>query len=285
MLEIAETMTSVRNSEKVSPTAYATGYLWYRLGLSHPAMATPQGRRLDRPFRILMKTLGGNTFENLMLARHKGIDGLLSRAIEAGRVGQVIEIAAGLSGRGIRMTQRYPELTYVETDLPHMAALKRRLLTEAGLISARHRVTDINALTDGGPQSLAAVAAALNPKVGTAVITEGLMNYLNPDAAQGVWRRIAAALRGFPQGLYLSDVYLMNQNRGVGAMIFGAVLSSFVRGRLHIHFKSPQHGVEIMQAAGFRSAVVHETHALPETREIAKQRGGERVRILEASTR
>lgn len=276
-------MATVRNSEKVSPTAYATGYLWYRHGLSHPAMATPQGKRLDRPFKLLMKALGGGTFETLMLARHKGIDGLLSRAIEEGKISQVIEIAAGLSGRGIRMMQRYGDrLTYVETDLPHMAALKRRLLTEAGLISERHRVVEINALVDEGPHSLTEVARTLDPKLGTAIITEGLMNYLDQDSAKGVWRRIARNLHGFPQGLYLADVYLTSQNRGFGAKVFGAVLSSFVRGRLHIHFDSPQHGVEIMQAAGFRTAVIHETRDLPETRELAKQRGGDRVRVLQA---
>lgn len=278
-------MSKVRNSEKVSPTAYATGYLWYRHGLSHPAMATPQGKRLDRPFKLLMKALGGGTFETLMLARHKGIDGLLSRAIEDGKVGQVIEIAAGLSGRGIRMMQRYGDrLTYIETDLPHMAALKRRLLTEAGLISKRHRVVEINALADDGPHSLAELARTLDPKLGTAIITEGLMNYLDKDSAKGVWRRIAQNLRGFPHGLYLADVYFTQQNRGVGAILFGAVLSSFVRGRLHIHFDSPQHGVEIMQSAGFRSATIHETRDLPETRELAKQRGGDRVQVLEAHT-
>ncbi len=279
-------MKSSARSEKVSPTAYATGYLWYRLGLSHPAMATPQGKRLDRPFRLLMKTLGGSTFETLMLARHKGIDGLLTRAIEAGKVSQVIEIAAGLSGRGIRMMQRYGDrLTYVETDLPHMAALKRRLLKDAGLLaSAHHRVIELDALKDDGASSLAEVVKTLDPNAGTAIITEGLMNYLDPETAKAVWRRIARNLGGFPHGLYLADVYFTSQNRGFGAKVFGVVLSSFVRGRLHIHFESPQHGVEIMQSAGFRSAVIHETQSLPETRELAGQRGGDRVRILEAQT-
>jgi hypothetical protein len=32
----------------MSPSAYATGYFWYKHGLSHPALATEQGRRVDR---------------------------------------------------------------------------------------------------------------------------------------------------------------------------------------------------------------------------------------------
>jgi O-methyltransferase involved in polyketide biosynthesis len=276
---------SAQSTERVSPTAYATGYLWYRLGFSHPAMATPQGKRLDRYFSVLMKVLGGNVFQNLMIARHKGIDGLLERAIEDGRIGQVVEIAAGLSGRGIRMMQKYGDrLTYIETDLPHMATLKRGLLAKAGLLSARHQVLELDALADTGPQSLAEIAKTLYPGAGAAIITEGLMNYLDPGKARGVWARIARSLQGFPQGLYLADVYLVQQHRGLAARLFGSVIQAFVRGRMHIHFDSVEHGQQLMRDAGFVNVFIHETRDLPETREISQQPGGERVRVLEART-
>ncbi len=272
-------------TERISPTAYATGYLWYKLGLSHPAMATPQGERLDKYFSLLMKVLGGKVFQNLMIARHKGIDSLLERAIEDGRIGQVIEIAAGLSGRGIRMSQKYGQrLRYIETDLPHMAALKRKLLDEAKLLSDRHQVMDLNALAQTGPDSLTEIVKSLDPNVGTAIITEGLMNYLHPLSARAVWGRIARNLKTFPQGLYLADVYLVQQHRGLAAKLFGGVIQLFVRGRMHIHFESVEHGQRLMQDAGFVNAVIHETRDLPETREISRQPGGERVRLLEART-
>ncbi|HXG27494.1 MAG TPA: class I SAM-dependent methyltransferase [Nevskiales bacterium] len=271
------------SSERISPTAYATGYFWYKHGLSHAALATPKGKRLDRPFGLLMKLLGGEVFQNLMLARHTAIDALLARAIDDGRVTQVIEIAAGLSGRGVRMTQKYGErLTYLETDLPQMAALKRKLLADAGLLGPRHQVLTLDALADGGPDSLAQVAGRLDPKQGLAIITEGLMNYLDPVAAQGVWARIARTLAGFPQGLYLADVYFMQQHRGLAARVFGGVIQAFVRGRMHIHFESAGHGIGLMQAAGFSRAAIHEIRELPETRRIGSQPGGDRVRALEA---
>jgi O-methyltransferase involved in polyketide biosynthesis len=276
---------SKHHTERVSPTAYATGYLWYKLGMSHPAMATPQGKRLDKYFNLLMKLLGGNVFQNLMIARHRGIDGLLERAIDEGRIGQVIEIAAGLSGRGIRMTQKYGDrLTYIETDLPHMAALKRGLLEKAGLLNERHQVRDLDALADTGPDSLAEIAKSLYPNAGTAIITEGLMNYLDPGKARGVWARISRTLKGFPQGLYLADVYLVQQHRGLAAKLFGSVIQVFVRGRMHIHFESAEHGLRLMRDAGFVNAIIHETRDLPETRDISRQPGGERVRVLEART-
>lgn len=275
---------SKNNSEKVSPTAYATGNLWVRLGLSHPALSTPQGRRLDRAFSLLMRVIGGGSFGTLMHARHVGIDAQLSKAIKEDRVGTVIEIAAGLSGRGIRMTKKYPKLTYIETDLPHMVALKRERLESADLLSKRHQVVELNALADKGPDSLSALIKTLDKTKGVAIITEGLMNYLSPDEARGVWARIAKNLKLFPHGVYLADAYLMRGNRSIPAIIFGAVLSAFVRGRMHVHFKTSAHGIDVMRKAGFRSAALHEPRSLAETRKIAARKGGDRVLILEATT-
>lgn len=276
------------NSEQISPTAYATGYLWYRLGLSHEALATPRGKRLDRAFQTflrLLKPLGGSPYDDLMLARHRGIDALLTRAIESGRVGQVIEIAAGLSGRGLRMARRYGEkILYLETDLPAMAATKRELLQKAELLTDRHRVIELDALADAGPRSLATVAASLDPNVGTAIITEGLMNYLDPPVAQALWARIALNLRSFPQGLYLSDAYLRTENTSLYSTLFRKVLARFVRGNMHVHFATTEHGLRLMREAGFRQSAIHEPADLPETRNIALRPGGRRVRILEAST-
>jgi O-methyltransferase involved in polyketide biosynthesis len=274
------------DSEKVSPTAFATGYFWYRHGLSHPGLLIPEGKRMDRRFRILMalvKGVSGVSIEALMLARHKGIDALLARHIESGQVTQVIELAAGLSPRGWRFMERYKDrLTYIETDLPHMAELKRGLLAKAGLASPRHRVVTVNALNDSGPDSLAELAKTLDPKGGVAVITEGLMSYLDPESASGVWRRIAATLKQFPHGVYLSDSYVRSDRYGVGGQVFRGVIQRYVRGRMHVHFQTPAEATAVLTAAGFAKATMHEPRSIPETKELGEIRGGNRVRILEA---
>jgi O-methyltransferase involved in polyketide biosynthesis len=275
-----------RSSERISPTAYATGYFWYRHGLSHPALATAQGRRISRLMQPLMmgtRLLGGISLDALLLARHRGIDSVLGDAIEQGRIGQVIEIAAGLSPRGWAMKRRFGAgLRYIETDLPHMVALKQRLLDAGGLLTPGHSVVELDALADGGPQSLAALAKTLDPKLGTAIITEGLMNYLDPESALGVWRRIAGTLAKFPQGIYLNDVYLRPRRINPATLAFGAMLSTFVRGRMHFHFTSETQVVEVMKRCGFADAVLHQPGALPETKSYAGIRGGDGVSILEA---
>src|ERR671938_1527773 len=151
-----------RGSDAISPTAHYTGHVWSRNGLSHPELATLEGRLMFdalAPAMVASRVLGGPTLEGLLLARHRIIDELLARAIDAGRVSQVIEIACGMSPRGWRFTTRYGDrLTYVEADLPAMAARKRRALERMGSLSERHRVVDVDALVDEGPLSLAGLS-------------------------------------------------------------------------------------------------------------------------------
>jgi hypothetical protein len=65
--------------------------------------------------------------------------------------------------------------------------------------------------------------------------------------------------------------------------IFEKVLQAFVRGRMHVHFESPEQAVEVMRQSGFKAASVLETRNIPETRELARTTpGAERVRVLEA---
>jgi O-methyltransferase involved in polyketide biosynthesis len=247
------------SSEAISPTAHYTGYVWARNGLSHPEFETLEGRVLFETLRPVMTVnaiLGRGTLETYLLARHRAIDALLKQAIEEHGVRQVIEVAAGLSPRGWRFTQRYgAELTYVEADLPGMAARKRRALERIGSLGEHHPVRELDALRDHGPNSLPAVAAQLDPSKGTAIITEGLLGYLPTDAVLEMWARFAGVLEGFASGRYISDIHIgAVQDATVRA--FRVLLSMFVRGRVHLHFDSPARVVEALREAGFPSARV-----------------------------
>ena len=93
------------------------------------------------------RPFGGASLESYLLTRHLAIDALLERAIERGGVTQVVEIACGLSSRGWRFAQRHGErITYVEADLPGMAARKRAALDRIGCLSDHHRVVALDAL-------------------------------------------------------------------------------------------------------------------------------------------
>lgn len=274
------------SSDAISPTAHYTGHVWLRHGLSHPALGTLEGRVLFdslHPAMRLSAAAGGPSLETYLLARHRAIDLLLERAIEEHGVGQVVEVAAGLSPRGWRFSQRHGDrLTYVEADLPAMARRKRRALAKMGSLSEHHRVEDLDALRDEGPGSLAALASTLDPQQGVAIVTEGLLGYLDPDSLAGLWWRLARTLKAFPSGRYISDLHLASvQNAAVRG--FRLVLSAFVRGRVYLHFDAAAQAQAALRAAGFDRARV-----LPAWR-VADggypgDRGSQLVHILEAST-
>jgi O-methyltransferase involved in polyketide biosynthesis len=273
---------------RISPTAHYTGYVWYRNGLSHRALATSEGRALYtglRPFNAATQRIGAPTLEGFLLARHLAIDEVLNDAIRSDRIGQVVEVAAGLSPRGWDFSRRYPgQLTYIEADLAPMAARKRDLLQRGGLLKPGHRVVAIDALADDGPESLAALADTLDPTKGLAIVTEGLLNYFPRDAVTGMWARFARTLARFPGGLYLSDLHLRVDNRGVMVDAFSGLLSTFVRGRVHLHFGAAEDAQAALRGAGFDQADLIAPKARASRGRAADPAGAAAVRVVVAET-
>ena len=275
-----------RGPQTISPTAHYTGHVWAREGLGPKQLSTPEGRLLFHGLQPLMTVnglIGGPTVEGFLLARHRLIDLLLTEAIEAGTVTQVVEIAAGMSPRGQRFADAYGDrITYVEADLPAMAARKREALTKLGGLGDHHQVVDIDALQDVGPHSLAVLAGTLDPGQGVAFITEGLLNYLSPDDVRGLWARIAAAGEGFPHAVYLSDIHLASENSGVLTRLFSLALGTFVRGRLHFHFEDVAEAEHELAVAGFSSATLHLPAEFADHIPGADSTNAQGVRVIEA---
>lgn len=272
------------SSDRISPTAHYTGYVWARNGLSHPRLATTEGRLLFESLRTpmaLSRALGGNSLERYLLARHRSIDQLLADAIESGRVSQVVEVAAGLSARGWRFSSRYgTQIRYVEADLPAMAERKRAALSEMGSLSDGHQVVALDALASGGDRSLPGLAAVLDQTRGTAVITEGLLGYLDSSAVLGLWQRVAQVLHRFPDGVYLSDLHL-GSVADLPVRAFRVLLSAFVRGNVHLHFETASDAVRELLDAGFDEAAVRRAGEVLGDR---PDHGEQLVHIIEATT-
>jgi O-methyltransferase involved in polyketide biosynthesis len=269
---------------RVSPTAHYTGYVWARNGLSDPALETLEGRILFESLRLPMTVnavLGRGTLESYLLARHRAIDALLERAINDGRVAQVVEVAAGLSPRGLRFTRRHGDrLTYVEADLPDMVARKRAALERIESLSDRHRVEEVDALREQGPGSLAELTSRLDTGAGLAIITEGLLGYLPTDSVLELWARFAEVLAPFPAGRYISDLHL-GSVQTPAVRFFRRLLGAFVRGQVYLHFAGAAEAEAALRDAGFAAARVRRAASIVDL-------GGAQARsaahILEAST-
>jgi O-methyltransferase involved in polyketide biosynthesis len=275
-----------RGSDAISPTAHYTGHVWVRNGLSHPELDTWEGRVLFGTLGPAMgasRKLGGPTLEGLLLARHRVIDDLLTRAIDERSVSQVIEPACGMSPRGWRFSERYGKaLTYIEADLPGMAERKRRALARMDSLSDHHRVADLDVLHDDGPTSISELATTLDRDRGVAIVTEGLLTYFDQRDVAEMWRRFARAMGSFREGVYLADIRLAGLERGPTERAFGVVLSAFVRGRVHTHFADEAQAAAALRAAGFGEARLHRCADHPAAVLGRRDPGAEGIHIIEA---
>lgn len=283
-------MTHGADSSGISFTAFYTGEVWRRHGLSVPFLSLPQGRLLymaGRPMELLTKALLGGSNETMLLQRHLIIDHLLEKAVTEQGVSQVVEIACGLSPRGTLMARRFAghDLRYIEADLPGMAARKRTLLEQAGELSARHEVVEIDILDQGSAISLESVFRdRLDPSRKTLVITEGLVNYFDYPTITGFWSRLADALKMFPSGIYLTDLYPNFQwHRTVkAARIFKAALGAATRSRVSLHFGNEAAIREGLKECGFSSVAVHLPESYYGVLAIPTQRTPSFVRVIES---
>jgi O-methyltransferase involved in polyketide biosynthesis len=278
-------MAADDGSGAVSPTAHYTGETWVRNGLSHPQLATWQGRFLHGALALpnaVSRTLGGPSLEGLLLARHRIIDALLEELIGGG-VSQVIEAACGMSPRGWRFSERYGDrLTYVEADLPAMAQRKRGALAQMGSLGDRHRVADLDVFRDGGPGSLESLVETMDPAAGLAIITEGLLTYFDDATVEALWARLAKALRPFSKGAYLADLRFARPDRGVSERAFDVVLGAFVRGKVHAYRGDENSAEAALREAGFRQAQLHPGDEHPAAEEVRDDPGAGVLCIVEA---
>jgi O-methyltransferase involved in polyketide biosynthesis len=228
------------------------------------------------------RVLGGPTLEGPLLARHRVIDSILDDLIREG-VSQVIEIACGMSPRGWRFSERFGEqLIYVEADLPGMAQRKRDALARMGSLTDRHRVADLDVLQEGGPGSLEDLAETLDPAKGLAIITEGLLTYLEDDTVDALWARFAAVLGRFDKGAYMSDLRFAKRGRGLSEQAFDVVLGAFVRGKVHPYRGDETIAETTLRNAGFEEVSLHRGDRHPASADIHDDPSTAVVWIVEA---
>lgn len=281
-------MKNAHDTSSISFTAHYTGFVWYRHGLCGPAFATAQGRlyyTLLQPFEGLARCIIGSDIRTTLLQRHFLIDRELEDLIARHPDLQVLELACGLSPRGHRFASAHAGISYLEADLPGMAARKRALLATLPAAPARHRVVDCNILETTGDQSIEAVIAReCSPARPLVVITEGLVNYFELPVISRVWARLAQVLRGFPLGVYLSDVYPEVEGHRFAGLIRAANRSLKAASRSHftLHFASDDGICRHLEALGFRHVAAFNPDR--ESTPAPAARGGAIVRVFRAET-
>jgi O-methyltransferase involved in polyketide biosynthesis len=280
------------DTSRISPTAYYTGYVWVANSLAPAAFGTSRGRLFYSSLKPVM-ALGrrgffGLTLEDLLVQRHRIIDTILTDAISTQGVRQVVEVPGGLTGRGVRFASRYPQIQYIEGDLPDMALRKAAMVASLPSPPSNLRVVSINALRDSGPESFADIGdRLLDDTAPTVMIVEGLLNYFGEDDARGILARAAAFLSRYPRGILLADLAIRGDiEQSPAARGFMRALSVFARGESHLHFADAAEADRALATAGFSEHRVHAPSDWADRLPIARSRvpGAEAIRVLEGRT-
>jgi O-methyltransferase involved in polyketide biosynthesis len=279
---------SGHDTSSISFTALYTGHVWYANGLSAPAFHTRRGSTLYHalaPFEYVGGKIAGGNIRTFLLQRHHLIDTLVRDAIEQRGVTQILEIACGLSPRGYRFRQQYPQLTYVEADLPDMAARKHRLLSAQQCLSDQHRVVPLNIFSTDGVDAMETVAAkCFDRSKPLLVITEGLVNYFSLEAISPFWQRLQELLAKHAGGTYLTDNYPLFHDHPFHRTMktLGGMLGAVSRSQVSFHFGSDQEASEHLASLGYREVIVHNPRDYYDRLPIPQSRGNPFVRVIEA---
>lgn len=270
----------------ISFTAHYTGYIWYQMGISHPALATAKGKTLAalvHPIESWAEKYVGGSMRTTLKQRHSMLDSHLKELIEQHPHLQVLEIACGLSPRGWWFRQHYPNITYRELDLPDMAATKQAALQQ--IESHVDEVLSVDLFTD----AFAAAFEVFDPQRPLVIMSEGLINYFEKPMLQQLIQAIANYGQGFKELHYLTDIYPEPTQNKLATIIWNSsrLLKWMSRSAFGFHFKNPAEVENFFQEAGFNQVEVLQPKQFFEqaTLENTQQHLGDLVWVIQASNK
>lgn len=248
-------MQTLSKHRHISFTAHYTGYIWYQMGISHPALATSKGKtfvRLLSGFESLAEKYVGGSMRSTLKQRHQMLDEQLEVLIAEHPDLQVLEIACGLSPRGWWFRQKYPHITFRELDLPDMAATKN-----AALKQFETNAPEVFAVDLFQPQ-LAEVFAQFDAKRPLVIVSEGLINYFSLEMLQQLLHSLLQHSQHFQNLHYLTDIYPEPIKNKLATLIWNCskLLKVLSRSAFSFHFQTPEAAEQFMKNAGFNTVTV-----------------------------
>lgn len=270
----------------ISFTAHYTGYIWYQMGISHPALATTKGKTLAalvHPIESWAEKYVGGSMRTTLKQRHTMLDTHLEQLVQQYPNLQVLEIACGLSPRGWWFRQHHPDICYRELDLPDMAATK-----QAALQQIEPHVDDVLSV-DLFTEAFANVFKVFDPKRPLVIISEGLINYFEKPLLQQLIQAIAIYGRDFKELHYLTDLYPEPTQNKLATIIWNSsrLLKLMSRSAFSFHFKTPAEVENFFHEAGFKQVeVLQPKEFFEQTRlENKEQHLGDLVWMIQATNK
>ena len=187
---------SVNQYEQISQTAFPVAY-------ARTFSDIPYAQEVFNEFKALRgiddnSLFTGSPYRVNLAAQFEARQKLIDKLVHLSNSKQILELASGLTTRGLEMTQN-PDLTYIETDLPAMLEEKKKIvisLTEKEVVPMRTNLqfTPANALILA---ELEEATKEFNSGEPITVVNEGLLRYLNFEEKAVVAKNILTLLRKY----------------------------------------------------------------------------------------
>lgn len=193
--------------ERIAPTAWGVAYERAHSDIPYAKEILEEMDSVMNPSDPLQADYMDSVKRRSLAPQFEARFKLINRLFEENRTDQVLELAAGLASRGLMMTDKHPDMKYVELDLPSMAASKRQLLQDLyskGKVAPRVGLQ----IMDGDALSYESISAAVIDfeRKPITVINEGLLRYLNMEQKAVVARNVRSLLERFGGTWITSDI-------------------------------------------------------------------------------
>lgn len=246
--EADNTKDSKYYEEHISPTAFVPAY----------------GRTFsDIPFSVEIyeairdRALMGETAHHEVSARKtaprwEARYKIINKLIDKTGVSDVIEVAAGLSPRGLEYSKQH-KANFVEFDLPHLVQMKSDIIdvvTGGGVSSIKQVAGNVLNRED-----LEKAKAALDSKGPIVITNEGLMRYFNFDEKKIMAENIQRTLKDHGGFWITTDVSLLSFHYGTMKDL-EKTISTISRVDLSKnYFNSINHAISFFEEVGFGVSV------------------------------
>lgn len=186
----------------------------------------------------------------------------LDKLIESYHPEQIIELACGYSPRGLILTQKNPNLIYVETDFSAVIAKKKRIFREIErkeeiTLSKNHHLVKFDAV---GKSLYGSLKKLIDRKKRTLVVAETLASYLSPSEHELLIKNVKEVLDKVKEGAYLS-----HEGKGMLSGFFGKLLifyrNKVAKTRSHKHFANSKEIKNYFLKKGFKNVRVVDSEA------------------------
>lgn len=192
--------------DAVSPTARVVSYLrscGTGLSFAEPLTCAAQGRQLLEDLGIADAGVRAK-LALLFACRYQCINAAVSQR----GTHQVLEIAAGITPRGLDWSRRRPGTVFIESDLPALMRVKAKALRDAILQDCVERrgilhCCGLNALDLDSIQHALEYTDSRSPLV---LVTEGLLLYFNEAELQQFLTNMRTVLTKHPRATWVVDM-------------------------------------------------------------------------------